>query len=45
MAKQILLLLLLSTFCNSVRKPRNIIVLLGDDIGWNEVSDRSFRND
>ena len=38
MAKQLLLSLLLSTVCNSVRKPRNIIVLLGDDIGWNEVS-------
>jgi len=38
MPKQILLSLLLSTVCNSVRKPRNIIVLLGDDIGWNEVS-------
>ena len=39
MAKQLLLSLFLSTVCNSVRKPRNIIVLLGDDIGWNEVSE------
>ena len=27
----------LTTLCQCVRKPRNIIVLLGDDIGWNEV--------
>ena len=33
----VLLLMFLTTLCQCVRKPRNIIVLLGDDIGWNEV--------
>ena len=33
----VLLYVFLTTLCQCVRKPRNIIVLLGDDIGWNEV--------
>lgn len=33
----VLLYMFLTTLCQCVRKPRNIIVLLGDDIGWNEV--------
>ena len=37
MNKIVLYFFPLLVLCEGLKKPRNIIVLLGDDIGWNEV--------